>query len=428
MKKLLSLLLVCVFVFGAFAGAVMPVKAQSENKLTVWCWDPAFNIYAMKEAEKVYQQINPDFVLEVIETPWGDVQTKVTTAAMSGKLDTLPDIFLMQDNSMQKNVMNYPDVFAELTDSGIKFDDFSSAKVAYSVVDGKNYAVPFDSGAVVYAFRTDILGEAGYTKEDLTDLTWNEFIEKGKDIVAKTGKPMLSTLAGEPDLIMEMLQSAGASLFNEDGSLNVVGNDALEEAVRVYKELVDTGILIETNDWDQYIGTFINGTVSGTINGSWILASVQTAQDQAGNWAVTNIPSLNEIEGATNYSNNGGSSWVVTTNAKNYDLAVDFLANTFAGSVPFYETILPSSGAIATYLPAGESEVYAEPQEFFGGQAIYADIMDFSAQIPSNYTGAYYYEARDNIGTALTRIIKDNVAIDKALQEASDQITFLMGF
>ena len=34
--------------------------------LTVWCWDPAFNIYAMNEAAKIYAKDNPDVKVNVI--------------------------------------------------------------------------------------------------------------------------------------------------------------------------------------------------------------------------------------------------------------------------------------------------------------------------------------------------------------------------
>ena len=91
---------------------------------------------------------------------------------------------------------------------------------------------------------------------------------------------------------------------------------------------------------------------------------------------------------------------------KLYDeLATDFLGSTFAGSVKFYETILPSSGALATYLPAADSSVYAEPQVFFNDQAIYSLITEFAGKVPSNNTGVYYYEARDAVATALTNVV-----------------------
>lgn len=205
--------------------------SNDENTLTVWCWDPAFNIFAMNEAAKVYQKENPDVTVNVVETPWEDLQTKLTTAATSGKLDTLPDIILCQDNAFQKNVMTYPDAFTDLTDSGIDFSQFAEGKTAYSVVDGKNYGVPFDNGAVVACYRTDVLEEAGLTVDDFTDITWDQYLENGKKVLEKTGKPLLSMQAGECDLIMMMLQSAGSSLFNEDGSANIVNNAALKKVM-----------------------------------------------------------------------------------------------------------------------------------------------------------------------------------------------------
>ena len=399
--------------------------AAGGNKLTVWCWDPAFNIYSMEEAGKVYQASHPDFELEVIEVPWNDIQTKLTTAATSGDLSTLPDIFLMQDNAFQKNVISYPDAFTDLTSTGIDFSAFASAKAAYSVVDGKNYGVPFDNGAVVACYRTDILAEAGYTVDDLTDITWSRYMEIGKDVLAKTGCPLLSCVAGESDVITMMLQSAGASLFDESGNPNIVNNDVLKEVMTTYAELVKAGVLVEVNDWDQYIGTMNNSTVAGTINGCWIMASIQQAADQSGNWAITNMPKLDAAANASNYSNNGGSSWAVTSNCKNPELAADFLGSTFGGSVEFYETII-SCGALATYLPAGESAVYGEAVEYYGGDTVYSKIVDFAGKTPSNNTGVYYYEARDAVGAAITNIVA-GADLATELQTAEDAVNFAMG-
>jgi len=410
---------------GDDGGSGESGASTNENELTVWCWDPAFNIYAMQEAEKVYQKDHPDFKLNIVETPWNDVQTKLTTAATSNDLKSLPDILLMQDNAFQKNVISYPDAFASLADSGIDFTQFPEAKTAYSVVDKVNYGVPFDNGTVVAAYRTDILKEAGFTVEDFTDITWDEYIEKGKVVLEKTGKPLLSCQAGEAQLVMMMLQSAGASLFDDEGQPDMVGNKALEKVLETYKALKDSGVLIEVNDWDQYVGSMTAGTVAGTVNGCWILASIQSAEDQSGNWAVANMPRLVGVDGATNYSNNGGSSWAITSNCKNLDLAYDFMKSTFAGSVELYETILPKSGALATYIPAGESEVYAEPQEFFGGQPVYKAVTEYSKKVPGNNTGVYYYEGQDAISTALQNVV-NGADIAEEIKTAQETTEFAM--
>lgn len=399
---------------------------KTANELTVWCWDPAFNMYAMEEAAKVYQKDHPDFKLNVVETSWKDIQTKLTTAATSKNLESLPDILLMQDNAFQKNVISYPDVFKDLTKGEIDYSKFPKAKTAYSVVEGKNYGVPFDNGAAIAAYRTDVLKEAGYTESDFTDITWSQYQNLGEKILAKTGKPLLSCTAGESDLIMIMLQSAGGSLFDKDGNPSMVGNDKLKKVMETYASLVKSGVLVEVNNWDQYVGTITNSTVAGTINGCWIMASIQTAEDQSGKWAITNIPKLEGVDGATNYSNNGGSSWAVTAGSKNSQLAVDFLSKTFAGSVPFYETILPKSGALATYLPAADSKVYGEPQAFFGGKAVFAQITEFASKVPSNNTGVYYYEARDAVATAITHVVS-GADIDSEIKTAEDTVKFAMG-
>lgn len=398
--------------------------AAGEEKLTVWCWDPAFNINAMNKAAEVYQKDHPNFVLEVVETPWEDVQTKLTTAATSGNLETLPDILLMQDAAFQKNVISYPDAFTDLTGK-LDYSQFSAGKVGFSTVDGKNYGVPFDNGAVIASYRTDLLEQAGYTISDFENITWSDFIEKGKVVLEKTGKPMLSCVGGESDIIVMMLQSAGGSFFGDDGSAQLVDNAILEEVMSTYAELVKSGVLVEVNDWDSYIGTLNSGAVAGTMAGCWIMASIQAADDQAGNWGITNMPRLDNAATATNYANQGGSSWAITSNCKNIDLAADFMGATFGGSVEFYESIL-NTGAIACYLPAGDSDMYGASNDFFGGEAVYAKIIDFAGQIPACNTGVYFYEARDAVATAITNIVS-GADVAGELQVAQDTVNFAMG-
>ena len=397
------------------------------HELTVWCWDQSFNIYAMKEAEKIYQKKDPQFKLNIEEVRSDDVETKITTAASSGDLSTLPDIFLMQDNSFQKYTSNFNDVFLGLNDSGINFKDFGEAKQAYSTLNGVHYGVPFDNGAVIGAYRIDILEKAGLTADDFKDITWSKFLELGKQVKEKTNTPMLTVTAGTNDLIMMMLQSAGSSMFKEDGSLNIVDNEVLRKALGIYQELYKAGVLVEVTDWDQYIAAIQRGSTAAVINGCWIIGSITAAKDLSGKWAINNMPRFDDVEGATNYSNNGGSSWAITSKSENQKLAIDFLNTTFAGSVELYETILPSSGALATYLPAGKSDVYSKPQEFFGGKPIYSLITEFAGKIPSNITGTYYYDARNAVSVGLSNVIQKGANIEDELKAAQETVEFNMG-
>ena len=399
---------------------------DDENTLTVWCWDPNFNIYAINKAAEIYAKDHEGFNVKVTEIQSDDIETKLTTAMSAGDLSTLPDIFLMQDNSFQKYATNYPDIFVDLTDKGIDFTQFSEAKVAYSTLDGKNYGVPFDNGAAISCYRTDMLEEAGYTVDDFTDITWDDFMEKAKVVKEKTGQPLLTQQAGSTDIIMMMIQSVGASCFTEDGKANIVDNEAVKKAVEIYSQMVKDGTLLEVTDWDQYVASINNGTVAGVINGCWIMATVTAQEDQSGKWAVTNMPKMEGVGEASNYSNNGGSSWAVTSNCKKPDVAVDFLKSTFGGSTELYDDLI-AKGALATWAPAGDSDVYNQEVPFFSNDKVYAKIVDFATKTPSNVTGPFYYDARDAIGVALSQITQQGIDIGTALQEAQDTVDFTMG-
>lgn len=81
---------------------------------------------------------------------------------------------------------------------------------------------------------------------------------------------------------------------------------------------------------------------------------------------------------------------------------------------------------MATWAPAGESDVYNQEVEFWGGDKVYTKIVDYATKTPSNITGAFYYDARDAVGTALSNIIQSGVDRDDALKEAQETAEFTM--
>ena len=167
-----------------------------------------------------------------------------------------------------------------------------------------------------------------------------------------------------------------------------------------------------------------DGKAAGVINGCWIMSSVQAAADQSGKWAIVNMPKLDGIDGATNYANCGGASWAVSSNCKNTELAFDFLKSTFGFSVELYDDLLPNAGAISSYLPAAESDVYNQPSEFYGGQTVYKDIVEFAGKVPAFDCGAYYSDVRSALTDAVTNVVQNNADIDSEMQNAQDTVEF----
>src|SRR5574344_2128881 len=241
MKKILAVALIALMALTAvFAnGAKESAPAEKTNTLTVWAWDPNFNIPALLEAEKIYQETHPDFKLNIVENPSKDIEVKFVTADQAVDYSTLPDIFLMQDNSYQKFIANSPGIFTTLDNPGINFKDFAAGKSAMSTANGKHYGVPFDNGAVIMPIRTDIIAKAGLTVADFDGITWSQFFENATKVKKATGIDMLTTSGGS-EIVLMILQSAGASPY-VNGKVNIENNAVLEEAIKIYARLIKEG-------------------------------------------------------------------------------------------------------------------------------------------------------------------------------------------
>ena len=69
---------------GSSGGSSESAAGGDEHTLTLFAWDPNFNIPAMEAAGADYKEnVDPDFNLEVIEQASSeDVETAITTAAL----------------------------------------------------------------------------------------------------------------------------------------------------------------------------------------------------------------------------------------------------------------------------------------------------------------------------------------------------------
>ena len=447
-KKVLSILMAMVMIFSlAACGTKSTVNKETEStkemdesqasgednqsegkqKLTIWAWDKNFNVYAMEKAAELYCKNHEGVEVEIQDVLPPDIETKLTTALIAGETSTLPDIFLLQDASFSKMLGNYTDLFTDLSGSGIDFTQFTGAKVSNSMLDDKNYGIPFDNGAVVNFVRKDYLEEAGFTVDDFTDITWSDWLEKAKVVKEKTGLPMLMSQAGVPNIVFFMMQSAGVSLFDEEGNVHIADNDTLKQCIEVYQQMVEDGTLVEVTSWDQLIGGINNGTAASVINGCWMMATITSQENQSGKWAFTNMPKLDDRVGATHYANSGGATWVVSGVGEQKDLAIDFLKATFAGSTELYDDLITAgTGAVGTWIPAKESAVYQEPSEFFGGEAVNSKILEYADQIPGIINTPFVNDAQEAIGVAISNIIQQGADINSELQSAQEMVEFNM--
>lgn len=426
MKKALALVLVLTMVVALMA--MSGTAFADDNTLTVYAWDANFNIPALKAAEAAFQNVNPDFKLEIAtQSDPSDVEQAMTLAGSSGDLSSLPDIVLFQDHFIQSYVADYPACWLDMEGAGIDWDDFGAEKLSYSTIDGVHYGVPVDNGTAIFAYRADVLEDAGYTIADLTGITWDRWLEIARDVKAKTGFALLSMNHSGDDLPYMLMQAEGLSQW-KDGQPNFVENEPLHRVIEVIVTGAKDGTILLANSWSEYSDqTIVGNQVAGVLNGNWIIPTIEQVAENSGKWGLTTLPTLDG--GKEGYAANGGSSLYITGNCQNLELAKEFLAYTFGGgegSMETYDNALRDGGVITCCISAGQSDVYQEGVEYFGGQAIYSDIVAMGAFVPVIEQNDFHYTARTYIGNAITNIINGGDLMSQ-LQDAQDQVEFEMG-
>lgn len=395
-------------------------KKKDDNKLTIWAWDESFNIKAANEAKDIFAKENPDAEVEVVTMAQDDIVAKLNTSLSSGSYDGLPDIVLIEDYRIQGYLTAYQDEFADLSDIA-SADDFASYKTGVNQVDGKMYGIPFDSGVAAVFYRTDLIEQAGYTSEDMQNLTWDKYIEIGKAVKEKTGKHMLTLDPSDLGQIRMMLQSAGTWYTDEEGKVNIKDNKALKQAFSTYQKIVDSGISKQVSDWDQFVGAFNNGDVASVPIGCWISPSILKAEDQSGKWAVAAFPKMAENADSVNASSIGGAGWYVLKNVGHEELAKDFLSKTFASNAELMNQLAVDINLVSTLKAAESAENYTKGIEYYGGQEVFADFAEWQNAVPTVNYGQDTYAIEDMMTEALQQILS-GTDMDKVLSDYQGQV------
>ncbi|KQS64211.1 ABC transporter substrate-binding protein [Rhizobium sp. Leaf371] len=392
--------------------------AAFAGEITVWCWDPNFNVAIMKEAGARYTAKHPDTTFNIVDFAKADVEQKLQTALTSGTTDALPDIVLIEDYGAQKYLQSFPGAFAPMSDT-VDYAGFAPYKVKLMTVDDKVYGMPFDSGVTGLYYRKDYLEQAGFKPSDMQDITWDRFIEIGKAVEEKTGKKMLGLDITDAGFTRILMQSAGQWYFDAEGNLSIENNTALKAALETQQKILKANIHKPAAGWTDWVSTFTSGDVATVTTGVWITGTVKAQADQSGKWGVAPLPSLG-IEGATHASNLGGSSWYVVESSAEKKEAIDFLNEVYAKDIPFYQKILTERGAVGSLLAARTGDAYMLADPFFGGEKVWQNFSDWLSKVPAVNYGVFTNEVDTAVAAHLPSLAQ-GADIPTVLKEIQSQ-------
>jgi lactose/L-arabinose transport system substrate-binding protein len=421
-KGLLIALIFLALVPGLFA----------QQKISVWCWDPNFNVYAMKQAAAVYNKAKPNVTIEIVDMGQ-DIEAKITAGLQAGGAG-LPDIALFQDFRIEQFIQDYPNAFVDLKAAGVNYSKFAAYKVGPMTVGTKVYGIPFDTGSTGLWLRTDYLKTAGLNPDSYLgkNLKWSDVIKMGVTVKAKTGQPLLAYQSDNFDMLRIVVQSTGGQFFNADGSLNL-RSDAVKKSITLFKDLNDNGLLYSVVGWSDWINAINSDKSAGFLNAIWMVGSVKSRPENAGKYMIIPTPLIEGVRGAANASNNGGSSWYVFASSPNKTLAVDFLKSVWATStedtLAFYNTILKGAGAMGTYIPSLKGSNYTAKDEFFyKSQAVFQDFAKWMEKVPVLKYTPNYVPMRTALANAVLNYFQGKLkTVDETIAAAEAEYKQVMG-
>ncbi|GAA3885132.1 extracellular solute-binding protein [Streptomyces sedi] len=328
-------------------------------RLTYWAWAPG-----MEEVVALWNEANPDIQVTVKKQASGDeLVTKTVTAAQAG---TAPDLVQAEYQALPTLASNNvtADIRAEVADVEERF----TPAVWQQVTLGTDavYALPQDSGPLLFFYRADLFEEFGLD----VPTTWDEFADTARELNEVAPDRDLTTFsANDAGLFAGLAQQAGAQWWTtETDRWRVAIDDEAGRRVSAFweelvaEELVDNQPMY-TPAWNQALN---EGRQIAWIAGVWAPGTLATAApDTEGRWAAAPLPQWEAGENAT--GSWGGSSTAVTTDTDHLPEAAEFA--TWLNTDPEALTALVQQGGIyPAATDARTGGALAEPPPFFANQ------------------------------------------------------------
>jgi len=339
-------------------------------ELTYWGWAP--NI---EKVVDVWNAEHPDIQVTFVKTDAGDpAVTKLLTAIKAG--NGAPDIMQAEYQKIPTLVASDAVLdLADTIDSGLegKFSDgvWSAVTLGSDAV----YAIPQDSGPMMFYYREDIFDQLGLQ----VPTTWDEYAEVARALHAADPSKYLGTFSSaDAGQFAGLTQQAGASWWSIDGNSWGVDIDsaAAQKVAGFWGGLVEEGVIDNqpqyTPEWNAALA---DGSQVGWVSAVWAPGVLSgNAPETAGKWRMAPLPQWDSSAPAT--GNWGGSATAVTSQSTHKAEAVEFM--TWLNTDPEAVGQLVSVSGLYPADVVDSAEALSKPFDFFSNQP---DFYETAAEI-----------------------------------------------
>jgi raffinose/stachyose/melibiose transport system substrate-binding protein len=405
MKKLLAMLLAVIMVVALAAPACAADDEIIINFPSVWVGTDSKAPY-MTQLIEAFNEENAGSIKVVVEeqTDYQAARDKLRTTITTGET---PDLCIM-DTTYDIKGYSEAGKFMDLTpylEEGWG-DDFAEGAFDAWSVDGKVYALPFESAIFTPIYNTKIFNEIGW---DHFPATYDEFFQFCKDAKAK-GFNAMGQMAGDNawssmlwySLIVEAI---GGKDVYADGLQNPAFVQAAEVLKEMYEYTFDGALSATAGDVN---GHWLNRDTAIYLNGPWWIGNLYKEDN-----AVDGVLLADDCDVAVNpkFEGGKGDGGLVTTvqgflaAAKQDDPAKEAAVVKFLQYVtdPAHVSELAlSSGAMffVKYTPSPETSVISQKFTEIANNANYT-VLHVNGAFPTAFSTAFPTAVQELISGSL---------------------------
>ena len=296
-KKLIALTIVLVAAM-AIPAISLPAQAQStpSGNIVVWGWKAAMtDTLVASGVLDDFRAAYPDVEVEIQEYDASDVYVNFPLALTAGQSD--PDVVLIESAHLAQIVALGG--LMDLTDKVAPYvDEFNAYRWPDATMDGKIYAMPWDSGPVVLYYRRDVFEKAGLPTDpdQVGELvaTWDDYLNVCRTIKEKTGLYCFANnKANNSGRLYEMaLWEQGLGYYDAETGDITIDSEENVKTLEMLGQFWDEDLASDNLEWtDPWYNEFasLDEPVATLIEASWMDVFLKSwiAPGTEGLWGVS---------------------------------------------------------------------------------------------------------------------------------------------
>lgn len=412
--------------------SIVPLSLAQDalsGKIVIWGWNAAIeNTLIAAGVLDDFKTEYPDVEVEIVYHSPSELYTALPLALTAGT--GACDVCLVESSHLAEFV--HLGGLLDLTDRVQPYLDVMNDYRWYDAeLDGKYYAMPWDSGPVVLYYRRDVFEAAGLPSEPeaVSELvaTWDGYLEACRAIVAETDSYCFpaSRANNSARLYEMMLWEAGRGYYDPESGDLIVDSPENVQMLEMLGNFWNEDLVSDAQEWtDPWYADFasLEAPVATFIEASWMDVFFRSwvAPGTEGLWGVAYMPSW--TADGPRASNDGGSVFVIPAQSQNPDAAwafVEFALGRKESQLAMFEVSGFTPALETTY----DDPAFSEPDPFFSGQITGEVYVDVVQRVPrAGIYGPDYQMMNGIIALAIQRYATGEVSAEQALADAAAEI------